>query len=580
MARQLENADKYEEALALFRQLWDGNRSNMAYYNGVKNNLLRAGRFDEAIDAANIMIQTSSNYSFQADVAEIYFKAADKEKAIAVWNAMLRQHADDRHVYTVVANSMIGSNLIQEAIEVYKKGREKFIDQSYFLMELADLYSIGFDYQEATLTYLDLLERENDKYAYVENRLLRLGQQIEEFNPIINVLNRELSKHKDTIYIHKLLASLYIRSSNYALAFKTYDYIDEFSSKHGEGIDEETRHALLNFAKFALHDEQYDYAIKAYDLYLSKHSQREDKIDVYMGLAESYAMRKEFMKAVEHYSMIVNADADHFMAQTATLNIGNIYLDDLHNYGLAREYFDKIIKRVPRSPLYYKASFHRGECELKENNIEEGRKWFKNIIDSRGSSDELKERSLYQLARISLWMGNFDDAMKTLGTLAEGPTSSRIGDRRGFWVNDALNLLFLIEENRKEEEALHEYAIADLLIYQHQLVQSLGRLTQLAGDYGDTEICDDILVKLGELQYTMSRYDDALRTFRTLLEDIPESRYCDEAQYYIAQIHFPHLNDEESAIKAYEMLLVNHPQSLYVEEARRKIRDIQAHRKD
>ena len=572
-ARQFENSDRYDEALAIYQKLWEGNPNNITYYNGLKNNSLRSGRFDIGIDAVKRMMNISKSHSYQADLGEIIYKSGDKDKALSIWNQMIEAHVKERDVYSVVANSMITNNLIQEAIDVYESGREQFKEESYFIIELANLYSMGFQYRKATLAYLELLSKDSDKYSFVESQLLRLGQHIEEYEPIIDILKKESSKNKDTIYQYKLLASLYIRSSNYQKAFETFSYIDELSSKHQ--TDDGSGDSLLDFAKLALRDKEYDFAIKAYTAYLSKHPQQDAQLEAYMGLAESYHVQGNFIKSIDYYSQIIREFGNHSLAQTASLHIGTIYLSDLFDYEKAKASFDQIINKVPRSPLYHLASFHRGECDIKEGNLASGTRWLETILNASGASDESKEKALFYLAKISFWKGDFPDAIKKLNTISDTQISMRIGDRRGLWVNDALELLFLLEESHQDPEVLRTLAESDLLHYQNKMEQAHDRLYESAQNYRSSDSYDDIVFRMGELNFLMKRYEQALKNFSALIVEKPQSRYCDEARNYMAQIYFPYLNDKERALKEYEKLLLDYPQSLLVEEVRQTIRELE-----
>jgi len=575
IARQLEHSERFEDALAIYQQLWQEKRKNISYYRGVYKNLIRLNRFDEARDVTVQMTTFTRSHSIKANLGEIYYKAGDKAKALATWSEIIEKHKNDKYVYSAVANSMISNRLVQEAIEIYKSGRERFKNTSYFLMELANLYAIGFDYEKATQAYLELMKLDSTRYTYIENQVLRLGKEKEELNTIIHIIEKAISKDKDNITLHKLLASLYIKSSDYLSAFEIFKKIDELSGVSQKKGDK-TKNSLLNFAKLALRDGELDHSIKAFNLYTSRYPESDGVIEAYMGLAEAYFKQSKFNQSIENYNLIVENHNDHFFAQTALINIGKIYMNNLGEYRLAQNAFNKVINRIPRSPQFYTAMYHMGECLIKIGEVKDGKGWFSKIIESNGASAELKEKSQFYSALVDYWEGEFDNSIEKLTELTNIQSPARMGDDRGLMVNDALDLLIKIEENRKNEDALKIYAQSDILIYQNKYRDALKKLNSLSSTNIDNNLHEYVIFRSGEIYVKLANYQKAIEQFQFLISEQPESSLCDDAQKRIADINNFYLNNKKDAIEAYETLLVNYPESLLIEEVRNKIRGLQS----
>ena len=188
----------------------------------------------------------------------------------------------------------------------------------------------------------------------------------------------------------------------------------------------------------------------------------------------------------------------------------------------------------------------------------------------------IKDRANYRSAYVDFVQGQFDAALEKLNKVMESMGKKNVDQS---YINDALELIILIEENKDSSQgALELYAKAQQYRLQRKFAEAVKKLLEILADYPTVTIVDESLFDLGELEDGRKNYPAAINHFENLLQGHPESVYTALAQKRIGEIYEFGLGDFPKAYQAYEQVLVNHPQSLYLEEVRQKLRELQAHK--
>jgi TolA-binding protein len=78
---------------------------------------------------------------------------------------------------------------------------------------------------------------------------------------------------------------------------------------------------------------------------------------------------------------------------------------------------------------------------------------------------------------------------------------------------------------------------------------------------------DKFLFDGGIIYYDMEDYNNAIITFRQLINDYPDSEYADDAQYYIGYINEKKLGYYIQALLEYQKLIENYPNSEFIDDA-------------
>ncbi len=574
LALQLENTGKYLEALQIYQQLWDMNPSSMSYYRGVKNNLLNTKQYAKAILAAEKMLTIRNSYYIKADIGEIHYKLGQHEQAQNIWNDIIIQNKKNPSAYQSVANSMLSNRLYDEAIEVYQQGRKNIPENTIFLIELANLYSARIDYQNATLMYIEYLDRLPSQYSYVESQLIRLAKYIEEAEPIASIIKERIKNGKNIYTLKKLLAQLYIHDSNYGEAINVYQDIDNLMNDMASQDRSEWGRELYEFAENALRDGAYNFSEKAYRMIIAKYPNSHYIARSDFGLAESSFLQEKFQEALDAYYQITMNYPKSTEAKNSLIRIGQIQLEFFNDPKTAKEAFKKVLKSFPFSDQHFEANFYIADCDIRNGNLQAAKNRYESILKMKRVNDSVSEKVIFRVSLLNFWEQKFDESLAKLDEIINNETII-FDHRKGFFVNDALELSMLINENIDKKDVLDRYAKSMLLIEQKKYEEALKILNKIADTSPQAPLIENVLLKIGEIQKKIGQYEEAINVYRQIIKDYPDALNRDIAQKQIGDIYCWQLNNKKRAIEEYELVLINYPQSLLLEDIRSIIRTLE-----
>ncbi len=135
-AQDLERRRSYDNALRIYRSLYNLVPRNQLYYEGVKRNMVRLKKFDElvVIIRTQINLSNGNNPRFWADLGNVYYKRGDQSQAMSIWETVLAEDPKQKSGYIYVANAMVQNRLYDRAMQVYQNARQTF-GQQLFVFE-------------------------------------------------------------------------------------------------------------------------------------------------------------------------------------------------------------------------------------------------------------------------------------------------------------------------------------------------------------------------------------------------------------------------------------------------------------
>lgn len=574
LANQYEKLGDYEQALKIYKSLYRKNPADAAVFEGIKRSLMVLKRYDEAIRLVQSDLQRKYSSRNHADLATFYFKKGDDREAYRIWNQVIEKNPKDAFIYRTVGTAMIKARLFNEAIDVYKRARKNVKPNDIFMLELANLYAVQSNYQNAVSEYLNYLGRNPGQYNFIERSIMRFTDDSDATNQIIEAIRNKVSQRGEKLVLRQLLASLYMRTEQFDAALREYKLMDEVKSdrvkKSKKGKD------LLTFANDALQDAAYPYAEQAYSLILEKYPNSPYRAQAKYGLARTYHLEGNYQNALMIYSELVETYQKSYEAQNALYRIGDIKLNIVFDPAGARNAYQKILKHHSRSQKRYEAIFKIGETYSAEGDFERARACYQKPLKERKLSFGIRSQSLYRLALLDFGEEKWDDAIKKLDKIVKSPPKNKSGEEQKL-VNDALELILLIEESRNSKEAFSLYSQTILLENRRLFADAVDRLNKIVGDFPKSSIADEALLKISKLEHQQKNFIAAIAAYRKLITDYPDSYYCDLAQKRIAEIYESDLGEVQQAQREYEQFMVQYPRSLYLEEVRKRIRSIEKH---
>ncbi|MDZ7318305.1 MAG: tetratricopeptide repeat protein [candidate division KSB1 bacterium] len=576
LARNYEQMDQYARAAEIYQRLWNEEPQNMTYYSGLKQNLILLQRFDAALAVVQKMQNLRPSVNLEADAGDIYYKMKQPEKATAIWQQALQNHSQDPATYQSIAAAMIANRLYDEAIEVYEKGRSVLKNKTLFMLEMINLYRARMDYSNAVSLYLDYLELHPDQYPFVEASITDFANDPEVVPAIEKILVEKSTANKKNLALRHLLAAWYIRTANYQAALQEFSLIDEYFSAQSPKDDKKIGNELFGFAQDALADGAYPYAIQAFTLLLSRYPNSPYELNARFGLANASEQAGDYATAAEKYREIAVSyrQKNPLLVKQSLFRLGEIELERLNHPAAAEGYFGEVLKIPPVQGITFEAMFRLADCYIRQDQLQKADDWLQQLLARHSASEYVQTKAQFKLGQMDFWRGNFDGALKRFAAIQE-PAVNLNQEQFGYYLNDALDYVMLIQDNKSHGETLKKYAIASLLVEQKQPARALEYFYQLVQNDSLGPLLAEAWLNIGQLEYQLGHYQSALSAFQALIQKQPQSVHCDLAQKMIGEIYEVGLKDYSKAQQAYEVVLTSYPNSVWLEEVRKRIRGME-----
>ncbi len=563
LAYDYEAVGQYERAAQVFGALYARNPQNVAAYQGVRRNLLRLGRLDEL--AAVIKRRLSSgDLQAQVDWAELLYRKGQEKEALREWNKVLQDHPRNLNAYELVAVSLTENRLLDEAIAVYRQARERMGRPSLFALQLADLYAARLNFREATRENLLFLRENPQQWGVVQSRVGSYATDAQGVAEAAEVITQELATSPHQLQLRRVLASLWVRSRRWPLAFENFVEIDRLVAE-----TERNRGALgaelFGFAETARQEGAHDIAEKAYALILAGSPPRP-----LPRRAECH--RRVLLKETERYQAAIDgflAVRDRYPRSregcAALLEAASIYLSFLRDPANCQLLVRRLLEECRPGNEQSNALVLLGDARVAGGDIPGAWEAYRQASRVIGSADnEAAQVAQFKMGELAFLTGDVDSATVLLSRVA-AQGSGRV-------VNDALELLLLINENRDDGAGLQTFAQARLLRRQWQQQRALQLLEGLVELEPAPAIADEAWMEIASIHTEGEMYDKALKAYDRVYKGFLDSRLRELALKSKAELLETHLADEAGAAKAYEELLVTFPASVYVEQVRKRLR--------
>ncbi|MBC7186218.1 MAG: tetratricopeptide repeat protein [Calditrichaeota bacterium] len=570
LAYDYEAIGQYDRAAQVFGALYARNPQNIAAYQGLRRNLLRLGRLDELAAVIKRRL-ASGDLQAQVDWAELLYRRGQEREALREWQRILQEHPRNLNVYEMVAASLSENRLLDEAIAVYRQAREETGRPALFALQMADLYASRLNFREATRENLLFLRENPQQWSVVQARVGSYATSPQGAAEVAEVLTQELSSSPHQLPLRRILASLWLRTRQWARAFENYVEVDRLAAdvERNRGT---LGAELFGFAETARQERAYEFAEKAYALLLARYP------------GSPLALRAEFQRAVllkemGQYQAAIDgftAVADRYPrsreACPALLEAASVYFHFLRDAARCQQLLGRLMGECPGGGDQGRALLLLGDCKLAAGDIAGAREAYGQAARSKDAArEEVGHTALFKIGELVFLTGRVDSAAAILTQVssASGPSPTRV-------TNDALELLLLIKENADDGQALQDFAGALLLERQWQPEQALRRLEQLVRKQPPPAIADEAWMQIARIKSEQGRYQEALQAYDQVYKGLPESRFRDLALKRKAELLEAQLADDAAAAKAYEELLVTFPTSVYVEEVRKRLRVVDA----
>lgn len=567
LANQFYQNKEYTKAIPLYKKIIKSDFDKYIYKN-LFNAYLQTKDYDNALKLTKLG-QKKSKYAliYQIDEGHILQLDQKDKKAKEQFDDVLKNIPTNEYYVNIIANSFSKYQLLDYALNTYKKGQQNLKNRSLFIEEVAKLYLEKQEYSEAFQQYLLYLDFFPNKLEYIDGEFNRICDTEEKKKTLKSILFRSVQKNPNKLFYIELLVSNLIHLQEYNEAFIQVNALDKKSNAGGR--------YLMRFSEELIQIENYEYASKALDEikktgnnYYSFLATKKS-LEVKLNLLESkYPIDLNLVNnLIKEYEQFLNKHGYTIKTYEVAKNMAYLsafYLED-YTKGI------NIINNVLNTSSIDRNS--KGEIKLLKGDIEllSGKKWDAQLtywqVDKDFKEGVLAHKAKYKVALLSYYTGDFKWCQNQLNAL-KGSTTKLIS-------NDAIHLSTFITENYEKDSAyilVKLYAEAELLIYQKQYSKALLKYDTIIDINSEHILMDDIQMKKAEIALAQNDESTAIKHLQTIIDKHNNDLLLDDAIFKLAEIYYQYEEHQDKAKELYNLIFNNHKDSIYVTESRKKFR--------
>ena len=448
------------------------------------------------------------------------------------------------YIYTV-AKSFEDHALLEEAIQVYNKGKVLTPDKDYSI-QLARIYGDQGNIEKMFANYIEYV-------AYKPNYANTIKRAFNDFisensdnenNRILRKLLLKKIQQQPNTYWYEMLSWLYIQEKAFNKSFiqekalykrnpESLDRIIELAVTALESTDTNTAISIFNYilqttqnleTKLMAH--QYILEIETKNADVKKLKQIDD---AYISLFKTYGKLELTLALQLAYGKFLAFDIKKTEAATIFLR---------ESLGLKISQFQKAkVKLLLADILVLQEKFNEALI-------------FYSQIQVNLKNSTISQEARYKVAKTSYYKGDFDWAESQLKIL-KSSTSQLI-------ANDALDLKLLISDNKYEDStqiALKLFAKADLLSFQNKTDKAIVLLDKILQEHKGKSITDQTLYQQAKLFEKKKQYTKAEANYQLIIKDYNQDILADDAYYHLAELYNTYLEKPEEAKQLYEKII-------------------------
>ncbi len=568
-ARRFVLENKYEDALAIYKFSYEKNGTDI--YAEYLSALISAKKYKEAEKLVSDKLKTQpGNPMIQVDLGRVLDAEGKNKKAADQYNAALLMVNGDDMLTQQLVNSFMAAGKENYAISVYEKAKSLLGGTFIYNVPLAKLYAKTGDIDKEVGALIDMgpmqyLNTEGTKGVMLE----LLGSDPQKLQLTQKALIKKINAQPEILYYVELLTWLYTQKNDWDGALIQIEALDERSNAKGQ--------RLIDFARSASRERQFDIAIKSYEEVKEKGKDQPfytmayaEQLNTSLAKiqADPFFRKEDAIKLANEYDSFLTAYPQYYGTQTAS-DLAMVEAQFADNPAKAILILKTAIKQPGATHEFLgKCALQLGDYYILVDKVWEASLMYSQV-DKEFKVDMLGEEARFRNAKVAFYVGDFDWAQTQLSVL-KASTSQLI-------ANDALYLSVLITENTPPDSnfvPLRRYAAADLLLFQNKDKDALSLLDSINTAFPKDPLNDDILMLRAKIAVKHKEYDKALGYYKEVFEKYKEDVLGDDAVYLSADIYETYLHKREEAKHFYEQLIIDYPGSTYVQNARKKLEEL------
>jgi len=562
LCRQLIRQRRFIDAAALLETIYEQNPDNVVVINLLRKcyeNLQLNEKAEQLI--SRYLKKHPDNFGYWLLYAETLAdqakfeqagKAYDKAGALIDNNNIVR--------WQLIVQSMVTHNMDDKALSLIDNLRKKTADKILFALQRGSIFQKQKKYTDATLEFYSLLPDTTRLGNEAEKKLLAMLSFDDSAKEVEKTLlnQKHLLKNKRAV---KILSTYYLQTAQYKKAF-------EFTIAR-DSLDGFKGNSLVAYMNNCAERKLYPQALSMGD-YISRHYQNNPIMsEAHFIYAQVLQQMGRYVEAVAVYDTIFAGSIYQRDKATALYQIGKIYRDDLNQYDRALVYFDSIRYNFSNGLSYTNILKDIAYCYLKKGDLKKAQTQFQQLLNTH-INDNIKEEVTYNIGLIFFLEKNIDSSKAVFNKLL-------VDFPRGFYVNDALSLMFIMDEAQGFSQILYDYSNTLLFEQRNMIDSAIAKLKLIANDKSQV-LADIALFKLSKISLKQADTTQTLEYVDQLTTTFPQSYYLPYGLKEKADILLSTQKQDEiaKAKNIYKELLGKYPNYPFITEVRKKLRELEA----
>lgn len=559
---------EYDKAAVLYEKLYKSSNSEN-YYRSYYNCLLALKDFEEAEKVIKKRLKRyKSNPGLYVDLGILYRHQEQEEEAKSQFEKAISVATAQTAVQ--LSNVFSQADEYDYAIAALLKGRKMNGDEKAYATTLARLYAKKGDYKNVIDSYLDYSVSEASNIQTVQSSLQKIIKQEAYMEELQTQLYSRIQSNPNEVIYPELLTWTFIQQKDFESALIQAKALDRRFEEDGDRV--------MNLARMAIKEKDYNAAIEGYQYVIDKESLSPMQT---LAKIELLKARKSKVTETNNYTQedIENLRNDYhnFLDKygrnpttTRTMrDLAHLYAYYVNDLDEAVKIAEEIVNMsAAEKRLKAESKLDLGDYYLMQNDIWEATLYYAQV-DKAYKEDNLGEVARFKNAKLSYYNGDFQWSQSQLNVL-KASTSELI-------ANDALELSVFITDNMGLDTstvAMEMFARADLLILQNKQDEAFATLDSIDLIFRGHALADDVLFARARVHIKKREYDKAVVYLEKVLEDFGTDILADNALFTLADIYENHLDEREKAMEYYQKILLDQPGSLFIIEARKRFRKL------
>ena len=255
LAQSYEHSGDLEKASKIYEELYQREPQNNLYFESLNRTYVHLKNYAASVNLIEQEItRKAKDINLFGLLGSTYYLMGNEEKAYQVWDEPFSFLEPNPVFYRVIAAYAVERRAFDKAIDLFRRGKEISPDKIVFSYDLARLYSLTMQYENAAEEYCVILSNDPLQLQNVQTKILANANKPGALKVTIPVVEQYIDG--DNLSFSFLLARLYIENKDFDKAFEMYVNIDEKQSQ--KGIE------LYRYADFLFREGEYEISKNVY----------------------------------------------------------------------------------------------------------------------------------------------------------------------------------------------------------------------------------------------------------------------------------------------------------------------------